>query len=56
MQSNQCARFANNPRESHANAVKYLFKYLLGTKDEGIILHPDPSKSFEVNVDCDFGN
>ena len=50
----QCARFANNPRESHANAVKYLCRYLLGTKDEGIILHPDPSKSFEVHVDCDF--
>ncbi len=50
----QCARFASNPRESHANAVKYLCRYLLGTKDEGIILHPDVSKSFEVHVDCDF--
>jgi hypothetical protein len=40
----QCVRFANNPRESHANAVK---------KNEGLILHPDPSKSFEVHVDCD---
>jgi hypothetical protein len=50
----QCARFANNPRESHANAVKYLCRYLLGTKEKGIILHPDLSKSFEVHVDCDF--
>jgi hypothetical protein len=50
----QCARFANNPRESHANAVKYLCRYLLGTKDEGIIMRPDSSKSFEVHVDCDF--
>jgi hypothetical protein len=50
----QCARFANNPREFHANAVKYLCRYLLGTKDEGLILRPDPSKSFEVHVDCDF--
>jgi hypothetical protein len=50
----QCARFANNPRESHANAVKHLCRYLLGTKDEGIILHPDSSKLFEVHVDCDF--
>jgi hypothetical protein len=37
----QCARFASNPRESHANAIKYLCRYLLGTKDKGIILHPD---------------
>jgi hypothetical protein len=40
--------------ENPANAVKYLCRYLLGTKDEGLILRPDPSKSFEVHVDCDF--
>jgi hypothetical protein len=34
----QCARLASNPRESHANAIKYLCRYLLGTKDKGIIL------------------
>jgi hypothetical protein len=50
----QCARFASNPRESHANAIKYLCRYLLGTKDKGIILRPDVTKSFEVHVDCDF--
>jgi hypothetical protein len=50
----QCARFANNPRESHANSVKYLCRYLLGTKNEGLILRPDLSKSFEVHVGCDF--
>jgi hypothetical protein len=50
----QCARFANNPKESHANAVKYLCRYLLGTKNEGLILRPDPSKSFEIHVDCVF--
>jgi hypothetical protein len=33
----QCARFVKNPRESHANAVKYLCRYLLGTKNEGLI-------------------
>jgi hypothetical protein len=50
----QFARFASNPRESHANAIKYLCRYLLGTKDKGIILRPDVTKSFEVLVDCDF--
>jgi hypothetical protein len=50
----QCTRFASNPMQSHANAVKYLCRYLMGTKDMGLILCPDASKSFEVHVDCDF--
>lgn len=50
----QCARFASNPRKSHGNAVKYLCRYLIATKDMGLILHPDPTKAFEVHVDCDF--
>jgi hypothetical protein len=50
----QCARFSSNPKKSHANAVKYLCRYLMGTKDKGLVLRSDPSKSFEVHVDCDF--
>jgi hypothetical protein len=50
----QCARFASNPKQSHARAVKYLCRYLLATKDKGLILRPDASKTFEVHVDCDF--
>ena len=50
----QCARFSNNPKQSHANAVKYLCRYLMATKDRGLILHPSQDKSFEVHVDCDF--
>jgi hypothetical protein len=50
----QCARFLSNPKKSHVNAIKYLCRYLMGTKDKGIILRADPSKSFEVHVDCDF--
>jgi hypothetical protein len=50
----QCARLASNPKQSHANAVKYLCRFLFATKDKGLILHPDTSKSFEVHVDCDF--
>jgi hypothetical protein len=37
-----------------SNAIKYLCRYLLGTKDKGIILRPDVTKSFEAHVDCDF--
>ena len=50
----QCARFSSNPKKSHANAIKYLCRYLMGTKDKGLILKADPTKSFEVHVDCDF--
>jgi hypothetical protein len=50
----QCARFSSNPKKSHANAIKYLCRYLMGTKEKGLILCADPSKSFEVHVDCDF--
>jgi hypothetical protein len=50
----QCARFSSNPKQSHTNAVKYLCRYLMATKDKGLILTADTSKSFEVHVDCDF--
>jgi hypothetical protein len=52
--AHQCARFSANPRQSHANAIKYLCCYLIGTKDKGLILCPAVSKSFEVHMDCDF--
>jgi hypothetical protein len=50
----QCTRFSSNPKQSHANAVKYLCRYLMATKDKGLILRPDLKKSFEVHIDCDF--
>jgi Reverse transcriptase (RNA-dependent DNA polymerase) len=49
----QCARFANDPKVSHAAAVKRIVKYLVGTKDKGIYLRPD-NHSFECWVDADF--
>jgi hypothetical protein len=42
--------FSNNHRQSHANDVKYMYRYILVTKDKGIILHPDLSKTFQVHV------
>ena len=50
----QCARFSTNPKELHAEAVRHIAKYLLGTKDKGIILNPNEEKSFEVYVDASF--
>ena len=50
----QCARFSHEPKMEHAKAVKWIGRYLKGTKDEGTILKPDPTKSLEVYVDADF--
>jgi hypothetical protein len=49
----QCARFASDPKVSHAHAVKRIVKYLIGTKDKGIILNPR-DHSFDCWVDADF--
>jgi hypothetical protein len=37
----QCARFSADPKQSHADAVRYFGKYLQGTKEEGIYLDPN---------------
>jgi hypothetical protein len=50
----QHARCSCNPRQSHANAIKCLWRCLLAAKDKGLILKADTAKSFEVHVDCDF--
>ena len=49
----QCARFLENPKVSHAQAVKILIRYLMGTKDKGIILNPR-DHSFDCWADADF--
>ena len=49
----QCARFSNDPKASHATAVKHIVKYLMTTKDQGIYLRPD-DHSFDCWVDADF--
>ena len=49
----QCARFSNDPKESHSAAVKRIGKYLIGTRDKGIILNPK-GHSFDTFVDADF--
>lgn len=51
---NQCARFGSNPKKEHGDAVRYVARYLAGTRDKGIILQPDKSRSFDVYVDADF--
>ena len=50
----QCARFSVDPRKKHANAIRWLVKYLKGTKDKGTILQPKLGNGLEVFVDADF--
>ncbi|KAG7348868.1 GAG-pre-integrase domain containing protein [Nitzschia inconspicua] len=41
------------PRQSHAEAVKRIGRYLLGTRGKGIVITPDISKGLECYVDSD---
>jgi hypothetical protein len=50
----QAARFTAKPKISHTEAVHYIIKYLLGSRDKGLIFTPDLSKSFEGYADADF--
>lgn len=50
----QCARYSEDPRKEHGEAVKWIGRYLLGTAKGGTIMRPDPSRGLEVHVDADF--
>jgi len=50
----QCARFCNDPKKSHEAAVKRIGRYLLGTKDKGIIFDPKNPSFLDCYVDADF--
>ena len=50
----QCARFSTCPKKEHGEAIKWLGRYLLYTRDKGTILIPNLSKDMEVYVDADF--
>jgi hypothetical protein len=49
----QCARFASNPRYEHGKAVKHIGRYLLATKDKGIICKPS-NEPFACYADADY--
>jgi len=50
----QCTRFSTDPKRSHEVAVKRIGRYLLGTKDEGIIFNPSNTSYLDCYVDADF--
>jgi hypothetical protein len=49
----QGARFVSNPRLEHGKALKWLGRYLVGSKDKGMIYSPG-NQSFDVYVDASF--
>ena len=50
----QCARFCESPKVEHGDAIRWVVKYLKGTRDKGVILNPDSNRGLEVFVDADF--
>ena len=50
----QCARFSSDPRQSHADAVIHICKYLHGTRDEGLIINPSKDLNLKCYADADF--
>ena len=52
--THQCARFSTCPKVEHGKAIRWLARYLKGTKDKGTILRPNKEKGLEVYVDADF--
>ena len=49
----QAARFCQEPKTSHTNAVHRIVRYLIGTTDKGMILNPN-NEVFECFADADF--
>ena len=50
----QCARFSESPKRSHTEAVKRIGRYLLATRDKGLVIHPNTDWHFDCWVDADF--
>jgi regulator of replication initiation timing len=50
----QVARFSNNPKKSHATAVKTIVRYLVGTRTKGTIVTPTGKLDIKLYVDADF--
>lgn len=50
----QCARFCTRPTALHEFAVKRIARYLLLTKNKGLILKPSNNITLDMYVDADF--
>ena len=50
----QCARFASSPRQSHAQAVRWIGRYLLNSADKGYVINIDDTQGLQLFVDSDW--
>lgn len=50
----QICRFNHSPKQSHAQAVKRIVRYLAGTMDKGTIMKPDGTLALNCWSDADF--
>ncbi len=50
----QVARFMFNPKHSHEIAIKQIGRYLIGTKDKGMIIKPTSTIGIDAYPDADF--
>jgi hypothetical protein len=50
----QCARFTACPKDQHAQAIRWLGRYLRATKDKGLRIKPKKGRMLKVYVDADF--
>jgi len=50
----QVARFSHAPKQSHAQALKRIIRYLQGTKTRGIRFEPNLKTGLDCYVDADF--
>ena len=50
------SRFMHNPDQSHWNTVKHVFRYLVGTKDYGILFSPNNTSGVVRYTDSDFAD
>ena len=57
MSTHQCAIFNNDPHLSNELSVKRIGRYLVDTRDKGMIYRPDTLRGLEcyVNADCAVG-
>ena len=51
---NQWTRFTEHPKRCHAEAVKRIGRYLLGTRDRGLIINPKAPWHFDCLVDAGY--
>lgn len=48
----QAARFSNNPKQSHATAIKTILRYLKKTRDKGMIIKITNRLNLDLYVDA----